>query len=139
MRKSGVKLALLFSLITPLSKVHAEAIMISGKLEADMPEVAFNKDQQDLVAFVNTSTITASGKGSACNISVDDRATSTVGNLVCFFEWLPNSFGFAANGFTTSGIPSQVGEIKLPYKISYYSGSERQKVEVVTGEYKVQG
>lgn len=138
MRKSGVKLALLFSLITPLSKVHAEAIMISGKLEADMPEVAFNKDQQDLVAFVNTSTITASGKGSACNISVDDRATSTVGNLVCFFEWLPNSFGFAANGFTTSGIPSQVGEIKLPYKISYYSGSERQKVEVVTGEYKVQ-
>lgn len=107
--------------------------MISGKLQADMPAVTFNPGPGDFVAFVNNNTITASGTGNACNVTVDDRATSSVDNLVCFFEWLPNTSGFTANGFNLTGIPNAAGELKLPYKISYFSGSERQKVEVVNG------
>lgn len=137
MRKSGLCLTLLFSLIASIKSVHAEAIMISGKLQADMPAVTFNPGPGDFVAFVNNNIITASGSGTACNVTVDDRATSTVDNLVCFFEWLPNSSGFTANGFTLTGIPNSSGDLKLPYKISYFSGTERQKVEVVKGEYTV--
>lgn len=137
MRKSGLCLTLLFSLIASIKSVQAEAIMISGKLQADMPAVTFNPGPGDFVAFVNNNTITASGTGNACNVTVDDRATSSVDNLVCFFEWLPNTSGFTANGFNLTGIPNAAGELKLPYKISYFSGSERQKVEVVNGEYTV--
>lgn len=50
-----------------------------------MPAVTFNPDPGDFVAFVNNNIITASGSGTACNVTVDDRATSTVDNLVCFF------------------------------------------------------
>ncbi|MCO1262138.1 hypothetical protein MLE99_21970 [Escherichia coli] len=88
MRKSGLCLTLLFSLIASIKSVQAEAIMISGKLQADMPAVTFNPGPGDFVAFVNNNTITASGTGNACNVTVDDRATSSVDNLVCFFEWL---------------------------------------------------
>ncbi|MGV7963802.1 IncHI-type conjugal transfer protein RSP [Photorhabdus tasmaniensis] len=137
MRKSGLSLALLFSLVAPIKSVYAEAIMISGKLQAEMPAVTFDPGPGDFVAYVNNNTITASGTGTACNVTVDDRATSTVDNLVCFFEWLPNTYGFTSNGFTLNGIPNASGEIKLPYKISYFSGSERQKVEVVNGEYSI--
>lgn len=42
MRKSGLGLALLFSLIAPIKAVYAEAIMISGKLQADLPAVSFD-------------------------------------------------------------------------------------------------
>lgn len=137
MRKSGLCLTLLFSLIASIKSVHAEAIMISGKLQADMPAVTFNPGPGDFVAFVNNNIITASGSGTACNVTVDDRATSTVDNLVCFFEWLPNSSGFTANGFTLTGIPNSSGDLKLPYKISYFSGTERQKVEVVKGSIQL--
>lgn len=135
MRKSGLCLTLLFSLIASIKSVHAEAIMISGKLQADMPAVSFNPGHGDFVAFVNNNTITASGSGSACNVTVDDRATSTLDNLVCFFEWLPNNSGFTANGFNLTGIPNTAGKLIFPYKISYFSGSERQKVEVFKGEF----
>ncbi|NRN29029.1 hypothetical protein [Photorhabdus heterorhabditis] len=137
MRKSGVSLALLFSLFAPPKNLHAEAIMISGKLEAELPRINFAKDSGDLVAYVNSTTITASGDGTACNVTVDNRATSTLDNLVCFFEWLPNAYGMTANGFILSGIPNQVGEMKLPYLVSYYSGHERQKVEIIRSEYTV--
>ncbi|EBG2148463.1 hypothetical protein FIP36_17105 [Salmonella enterica] len=137
MTKSGVSLTLLFSLIAPLNAAHAEAIMISGKLKAELPSVTFDSGAGDFVAYVNTNTITASGSGTACNVTVDDRATSSVDNLVCFFEWLPNSFGLTSNGFSLTGIPNKTGEIKLPYKISYFSGTERQKVEIVNGEYSI--
>ena len=53
MRKSGLCLTLLFSLIASIKSVHAEAIMISGKLQADMPAVTFNPGPGDFVAFVN--------------------------------------------------------------------------------------
>ncbi|MQJ01058.1 hypothetical protein EI062_25000, partial [Escherichia coli] len=62
---------------------------------------------------------------------------SSVDNLVCFFEWLPNTLGFTSNGFTLSGVPNTTGDLKLPYKISYFSGSERKKVEIVKGEYSI--
>ncbi len=52
MRKSGLCLTLLFSLIASIKSVHAEAIMISGKLRADMPAVTFNPGPGDFVAFV---------------------------------------------------------------------------------------
>lgn len=91
MRKSGLGLALLFSLIAPIKAVYAEAIMISGKLQADLPAVSFDPGPGDFVAYVNSNTITASGAGTACNVTVDDRATSSVDNLVCFFEWLPET------------------------------------------------
>lgn len=84
MRKSGLGLALLFSLIAPIKAVYAEAIMISGKLQADLPAVSFDPGPGDFVAYVNSNTITASGAGTACNVTVDDRATSSVDNLVCF-------------------------------------------------------
>lgn len=137
MKKSGVGLALLFSSFAPLQSVHAEAIMISGKLEAELPSVSFNSGAGDFVAFVNSNSITASGSGTACNVTVDSRATSSINNLVCFFEWLPNTYGLSANGFNLTGIPNAVGPLKLPYKISYFSGSERQKVDIVTGEYSI--
>ncbi|HIC4599577.1 TPA: IncHI-type conjugal transfer protein RSP [Salmonella enterica subsp. enterica serovar Schwarzengrund] len=137
MRKSGLGLALLFSLIAPIKAVYAEAIMISGKLQADLPAVSFDPGPGDFVAYVNSNTITASGAGTACNVTVDDRATSSVDNLVCFFEWLPNTLGFTSNGFTLSGVPNTTGDLKLPYKISYFSGSERKKVEIVKGEYSI--
>ena len=82
MRKSGLGLALLFSLIAPIKAVYAEAIMISGKLQADLPAVSFDPGPGDFVAYVNSNTITASGAGTACNVTVDDRATSSVDNLV---------------------------------------------------------
>ncbi len=137
MRKSGLGLALLFSLIAPIKAVYAEAIMISGKLQADLPAVSFDPGPGDFVAYVNSNTITASGAGTACNVTVDDRATSSVDNLVCFFEWLPNTLGLTSNGFTLSGVPNTTGDLKLPYKISYFSGSERKKVEIVKGEYSI--
>lgn len=80
MRRSGVGLTLLLSLLAPLKMAHAEAIMISGKLKAEVPEMAFDAGPGDFVAFVNNNTITATGKGTACNVTVDDRATSTVLN-----------------------------------------------------------
>ena len=67
MRKSGLGLALLFSLIAPIKAVYAEAIMISGKLQADLPAVSFDPGPGDFVAYVNSNTITASGAGTACN------------------------------------------------------------------------
>lgn len=134
MRRSGVYLALLLSSVAPKA-LHAEAIMISGKLQAELPEISFKSNTSEFVSFVNTSTITASGAGTACNVTVDSRATSSLDNLVCVFEWLPNTYGFGANGFNLTGIPNKTGQIKLPYLISYYSGSERQKVEVVRSEY----
>ena len=45
------------------------------------------------------------------------------------FEWLPNTLGFTSNGFTLSGVPNTTGDLKLPYKISYFSGSERKKLK----------
>ncbi|WP_172943288.1 hypothetical protein, partial [Escherichia coli] len=65
MRKSGLGLALLFSLIAPIKAVYAEAIMISGKLQADLPAVSFDPGPGDFVAYVNSNTITASGAGTA--------------------------------------------------------------------------
>ncbi len=70
MRKSGLCLTLLFSLIASIKSVHAEAIMISGKLQADMPAVTFNPGPGDFVAFVNNNIITASGSGTACNVTL---------------------------------------------------------------------
>lgn len=137
MKRSGVGLTLLFSLISPIQNAHAEAIMISGKLKAEVPELGFDAGPGDFVAFVNNNTITATGKGTACNVTVDDRAASTVDNLACFFEWLPNSYGLSSNGFALSGIPNASGELKLPYRVSYFSGSERKKVEILSGEYSV--
>ncbi|HBT2326985.1 TPA: hypothetical protein MA469_005923, partial [Klebsiella pneumoniae subsp. pneumoniae] len=40
-----------------------------------------------------------------------------------------------ANGFSLKGIPAIAGDIKLPWQIVYYSGSEREKVIVKEGEY----
>ncbi|MCY5856519.1 hypothetical protein OV767_25525, partial [Salmonella enterica subsp. enterica serovar 1,4,[5],12:i:-] len=34
-------------------------------------------------------------------------------------------------------VPNTTGDLKLPYKISYFSGSERKKVEIVKGEYSI--
>lgn len=137
MRRSGVGLTLLLSLLAPLKMAHAEAIMISGKLKAEVPEVAFDSGPGDFVAFVNNNTITATGKGTACNVTVDERATSTVDNLACFFEWLPNTYGLTSNGFALSGISKVSGELKLPYRISYFSGSERKQVEILKSEYVI--
>ncbi|HBA3010995.1 TPA: hypothetical protein J6M50_005032, partial [Escherichia coli] len=55
MRKSGLGLALLFSLIAPIKAVYAEAIMISGKLQADLPAVSFDPGPGDFVAYVNSN------------------------------------------------------------------------------------
>ena len=60
--------------------------MISGKLQADMPAVTFNPGPGDFVAFVNNNTITASGTGNACNVTVDDRATSSVDTWSAFLN-----------------------------------------------------
>lgn len=49
MRKSGLGLALLFSLIAPIKAVYAEAIMISGKLQADLPAVSFDQGRATLL------------------------------------------------------------------------------------------
>ncbi len=49
MRKSGLGLALLFSLIAPIKAVYAEAIMISGKLQADLPAVSFDPGRATLL------------------------------------------------------------------------------------------
>ncbi len=91
LRKTGIRhekirfrFSPVVSLIAPIKAVYAEAIMISGKLQADLPAVSFDPGPGDFVAYVNSNTITASGAGTACNVTVDDRATSSVDNLVCF-------------------------------------------------------
>ena len=60
-------------------------------------------------------------------MTVDDRATSSVDNLVRFFEWLPNTSGFTANGFNLTGIPNAAGELKLPYKILIFLDQKGRK------------
>ncbi len=54
-----------------------------------------------------------------------------------FLSGYPIPLGFTSNGFTLSGVPNTTGDLKLPYKISYFSGSERKKVEIVKGEYSI--
>ncbi len=65
--------------------------MISGKLQADMPAVTFNPGPGDFVAFVNNNTITASGTGNACNVTVDDREDEAVSFILIFLLQLRSS------------------------------------------------
>ncbi|CRY84277.1 hypothetical protein [Yersinia intermedia] len=135
MRRGLVAAGLALTLSAFSESTWAEAIMISGNLEAVMPQLSFSTSTSQSVAFVNSTTITASGTGTACNVTTDPKATSTVDNLTCVFEWLPNSLGLTSNGFQSSGIPKAIGDLKLPWIISYYSGSERTKVQVASGNY----
>lgn len=115
---------------------NAESIMVSGTLETALPDVKFSTSPQVNTAFVKESTVTAIPVSDGCDISSDPNVKSTAGSLKCVFEWLPNNSGMpVANGFSLKGYPAIAGDIKLPWQIAYYSGSEREKVIVREGEY----
>lgn len=115
---------------------NAESIMVSGTLETSLPDVKFSTSSQVNTAFVKESTVTAIPVSEGCEVSSDPNVKSTAGSLKCVFEWLPNNSGMPiANGFSLKGIPAIAGDIKLPWQIVYYSGSEREKVIVKEGEY----
>lgn len=44
---------MLFSLIAPMKSVYVKAILISGKLPADLPAVSFESGSSGFVAYVN--------------------------------------------------------------------------------------
>lgn len=114
----------------------AKSILVTGSIDAVSPKVTFPvvKDQQAFVSPLNFMAKEAEHSG--CKLTGDPAiAKADHGNeLVCLFEWTDLPRGLSPAGMEARGFLLAEGHHKLSYDISYFSGSQLEKVLISKGE-----
>lgn len=109
---------------------------INGSLVTHKPVFEAVNNSTELVAHVKPFSITANQTvtDEYCTVTTDLSLAQQGGTLdsgYCYFEWT-NASQYTTNGFKLTGIPNAPGPLGVGYKISFFSGSAKQKVVVDT-------
>ena len=129
------QLAVAVSLSLWASQSAASSILVTGELEAVAPQVTFTNEESPL-AYVSPFEIDATeAANSGCTLTGDPSLAKADNGeeLVCLFEWNEIPSGMVAQGMKVSGYLPNTGNNQFPYSISYYSGSQLEKVEISNG------
>lgn len=140
MRATKLKIiAALLPLSMCASQAAAKSILVTGSIEAVPPEVSFPSAEEKLAFVTPFNLVAKEGSNSGCRLTGDPSvAMADHGDeLVCLYEWTNLPDGMFAAGMAADGYLKTIGENEFSYSISYFSGSNLDKVKISEGTYSV--
>lgn len=117
------------------------AYTFTGSIVATKPTYELVNNSTELVSQVKPFQLSASklSDGEYCTTTTDLTTAmqgGTESSGYCLFEWDTPS-NFDTNGYAITGIPVTDGELTLNYKVSFFSGSAKQKVTIDENAFKI--
>ncbi|WP_079324390.1 Ig-like domain-containing protein [Vibrio sp. L85] len=140
MKSTNIKtLAVAIPLALWASHAVSKSILVTGSIEAVSPKVSLPvlRDQQ---AYVNPFQMVAEeADGSGCQLTGDPSVAKADhgDSLVCLFEWTELPSGITAAGMAVDGYLLKEGANQFGYSISYFSGTNLDKVEILSDAINV--
>ena len=130
------KLLLVTSILASAGQANAASITLTGTLETKKPIPSVHIETEgDLVAFVKKFKATVSDAADGCRLFTTQAAAvqnTIAGERSCLIEWNEIS-GIAKAGMRFEGYSQESGIVVQNYTISYFSGSNQEKVTVTQG------
>ncbi|WP_100916049.1 Ig-like domain-containing protein [Pseudoalteromonas spongiae] len=123
---------LLSSLLLSSNLAHSASITLTGTLVTKKPTYTIQSETDELVAHVKPMQLSANVNetNQFCTVTTDSNLAMQGANdtvKYCLFEWTGGS-GLNFEDFSASGIPNIHGNYPVGYKISFFSGSSKEKV-----------
>lgn len=121
------------------SQAASKSFHLSGTIETVAPKVSI-PEQVDQQAFVKPYRLVATqAEDSGCRLTGEpgEAKADNGKELVCLFEWTKLPEGITGAGMTTDGYFDKEGANTFGYTISYFSGTELEKVELLSDEFTV--
>ncbi|MDW2323139.1 Ig-like domain-containing protein [Vibrio sp. 1159] len=121
------------------SHAVSKSILVTGSIETVSPKVSIPV-QGDKQAYVNPFQMVAEkADGSGCLLTGDPSVAKADhgDSLVCLFEWTDLPSGITAAGMAVDGYLLKEGANNFGYSISYFSGSNLDKVEIISDAINV--
>ncbi|USD59108.1 hypothetical protein J4N45_11250 [Vibrio sp. SCSIO 43140] len=133
--KKLTKIALSAGLAMLSTSIYAKSIYISGSIKSVSPKVEVVYPDEMYRGVEEYTAIAKELANSGCTLHANqpDSYTTDSGDLKCFFEWTGDTDdSWLPNGFNAEGRPlGAAGEHTRSYRISYFSGTSKEKVTIV--------